>query len=399
MVRVSGRNIVDDFGQVINLRGFNIWGNDWIYGFLDREPYAEQWAIDKFMPLSLAHMQQIKRWGFNVIRVPLFWTFHFEADQNDVGNYGKFEEGYPLMPLLKTLIRMANEAGLYVIPTIRVCYDPVTMPYWAGWSTHDYVVYNQTDSAGMKGLDRYANFFRWFVSELDAEPNVIGYMPWMVPFHGQVLAEEDERISLYNSVVSQRIIATVRAVSNKIIFWSPVHCGAKGEIELAQRYATDVPPPFADKNVVYNIMGFGWYSVAGLGAVWDGIVETLRNSLTPGKNHQDTYNVPMLVSETGLDIHATSPERPIRSDRLAMFRTLLQLFDDYPKNWICWEYSGPNSPFGVLDCKEPVAACESPLVPILLEHVPPTPKPPNILPIVAPFIFGGLLIGIAEGVK
>lgn len=355
-LRVSGENIVDIWGNPIVLRGFHLWTEDWVYGFLDRTPYAPQWSINTFMTFSLDHLKQIKQWGFNVVSVSMWWTFHFEADENDVGNYDAFPEGYLLIPLLKTLIRMADDAGLYVILNIRVCMNSVEMPFWAGWSTHDYVVYNQMDSAGQHGLERFTGFLEWFVSELDPEPNVIGFNPWMFPFHNQDVPPGDERVNLYNTVVTPAMFKAIRKHSNKIIFWSPVHQGlayVDGRMQGTRRYKNDLLHPI-DDDVVYGIYGYGNDDIVihteVEAEVWDYNAEYLSSQFDYGRVYQERYNVPMYVVETGLNIHGEgTSERPIRQDRVDFYEELLSIYDEYPKNWMYYIYSGPGTEFGILD--------------------------------------------------
>jgi hypothetical protein len=372
-VHVSGRNIVDEFGRTITLRGFNLWGNDWGHG--PDSPY---------MNLTASHMQQIKNWGFNFVKLVCYWTFHLEPDEGASGVYNEEFLGY-----MDWIIEMAWDAGLYIIISVRVCYDPVNMPFWAGWSTHDYVVYNQVDSGGTHGLQRFCNLWRMLVNRFDDHPSVIGYNPWMFPYHGQKVSDGDARVDLYNNNVSNALISAIRERSNKIIFWSPVHSGARDYTDEGVYRVVDsggygiypphwnetrVPRAWDDENMVYMIMGYGDFEVAqNPDVIWDYNVHRLEQDLAFGKSFQDRYDVPMMVNEgPGLLIHYPSdPDhpantRPIRQDRLDMLVHILDLFDDYPKNWAYWVYSGQKHGMGVLE--NGVTLEESAIVPILMEH-------------------------------
>jgi len=372
-VHVSGKNIVNEFGRTITLRGFNLWGNDWGYG--PDSPY---------MKFTLAHMQQIKNWGFNFVKLVVWWTFQLEPDENAPGVYNE-----EFLDYMNWIIDMAWDAGLYSIVSIRVCYDPVDMPYWAGWSTHDYVVYNQADSGGTLGLERFCSLWRMLVNRFDSNPGVIGHNPWMFPYHGQTVPDGDERVDLYNNNVSQALNSAIREKSNKIIFWSPVHCGVYAYTDEEGYHAfgtggygaypphwnqTRVPRAWDDKNIVYMITAYGDYEVASSPeVVWDYDVPLIEQSLSFGKPFQDNYDVPMMSSEgPGLFIHHPhDPDhpanlRPIRQDRLDMLAQTLNLLDDYPKNWAYWIYSGEKAGYGVLE--NGVTLEESAIVPILTQH-------------------------------
>ena len=372
-VRVSGKNIVDEFGRTISLRGFNLWGNDWGYG--PDSPYM------KFTP---AHIQQIKNWGFNIVKLVAYWTFSLEPEENAPGVYNE-----EFISHMNWIIDMAWDAGLYSIISVRVCWDPVEMPYYHGWSTNDYVVYNQVDSGGARGLERFCNLWRMLVNRFDDDPGVIGYEPWMFPYHRQDVPDGDERVDLYNDYVSPVLISAIREKSDKIIFWSPVHCGGRaysdegGYHELGTGgygaypphwNQTRVPKAWDDKNIVYMMIGYGNYEVASHPeVVWDYDIQYIEQSLSFGKSFQDRYNVPMMSSEgPGLFIHhpydADHPAntRPIRQDRLDMLAQVLNLFDDYPKNWGYWLYSEEKTGWGVLE--NGVTLEESAIVPILTQH-------------------------------
>ena len=371
-VHVNGKNIVDEWGRTITLRGFNLWINDWGYG-----------TDTPFMKLTPTHMQQIKNWGFNLVKLSVYWTFWLEPDENAPGVYNE-----EFLSHMDWVIDMAWDAELYSIISVRVCFDPTTMPDWAGWSTHDYVVYNQVDSGGIHGLERFCNLWRMLVNRFDDHPGVIGYNPWMFPYHSQKVPDGDERVDLYNNNVSPALNSAIREKSNKIIFWSPVHCGARLHRDGEDHYVFDaggygafpplwnqtrVPTPFDDENIVYTITGYGNFEVANNAEViWDYDVQYIEQGFAFGKSFQDRYDVPMMSSEgPGLFIHNPNPDnhaniRPIRQDRLDMLVQTLKLLDNYPKNWAYWIYSGEKNSYGVLE--NSVTLEESEIVPILAQH-------------------------------
>jgi len=372
-VHVNGKHIVDEFGRTISLRGFNLWINDWGYG-----------PDSPFTKLTPTHMQQIRNWGFNLVKLSVYWTFWLEPDENAPSVYNE-----EVLSRMDWVIDMAWDAGLYSMISVRVCFDPTIMPQWAGWSTHDYVVYNQVDSGGMHGLERFCNLWRMLVNRFDDHPGLVGYNPWMFPYHAQEVPDGDERVDLYNNIVSPALNSAIREKSKKIIFWSPVHCGARSYRDGEDYYVFDTggygafPPfwshtrvstPFDDENMVYTTTGYGNFEIANEAEIiWDYDVQFLEQGFAFGKSFQDTYDVPMMSSEgPGLFIHhpeiADHPAniRPIRQDRLDMLIQTLDLLDQYPKNWACWLYSGEKAGYGVLE--NGVTLEESAIVPILTQH-------------------------------
>jgi len=336
------------------------------------------------MKFTLAHMQQIKNWGLNFVKLVVWWTADLEPDENAPFVYNEKFIGY-----MNWIIDMAWDAGIYSIISVRVCYNPIEMPSWAGWSTHDYVVYNQVDSGGQRGLERFCNLWRMLVHRFDDHEGVIGYNPWMYPYHQESTPDGDERVDLYNNNVSPALISAIREKSDKIIFWSPVDCGARAYFD-EQGYnpfgtggygvypphwnETRVPEPWDDKNIVYTFSEYGNHQVASNSErVWNYDVQRIEQNLSFGKWFQETYDVPMMTSEgPGIFIH--NPEnldhpsniRPIRQDRLDMLDEILNLFDDYPKNWAYWLYSGEKASWGVLE--NGVTLEESAIVAILKQH-------------------------------
>ena len=361
---VNGSKIVDKYGNEVKLRGFQLWGNDYVYGFGDREPYAPQWVQDKWMPLTQEHLNQIKRWGFNVVHIGPYWTgtrgpSEPYEDQPQVYN----EEG---LAIFLELIRMANEAGLYVIVEARVSYDPVTMPLWAGWSTNDYVVFNQLDSAGQRGLERFSTYLEWLTQNTCGEPNVVGIEPWHFPYHKQGEALDDnERMSKYFNNVVPAMIQAVRKHTDKIIFLNPPVLGGFDY--------NNHPGPYDDPNIVYATGGYGYHDTAYTPntAPWD--YTTNKAYFRPHHSwltFRDKYKVPMMSTEgPGLGQHNFG--RPLPQDRLDLFDAVLTICDDM-NGWIVHQYTGPGGVWGVLENENPNdPASEGQVVEILKKHTPP----------------------------
>jgi len=367
ILHVDGSKIVDEYGNEVKLRGFALWGNDYGYGFGDREPYAPQWVRDKWMPLTQDHLNQIKRWGVNTVLLTHFWTSSWlepSEDQPQVYN----EEWVDT--ILLQVIRMANEAGLYVIAGVRVCYDPDytasgNYPFY-GWATHDYVVFNQVDSSGQRGLERFCKFLEWFTQKVQREPNVVGICPWHFPYHRQSI--DEERVTRYNSIVAPAMINAVRKHTDKIIFLSSVDLGNYD-------YTNHQPWNDPKQNLVYNTGGYGYHDimVEGSSRTWDYDVSKINQPHQSVGTFRDKCNVPIISIEgPGIAQHpASNFGRPLRQDRVDLFDALLTLMDDL-NGWIVWTYSGPWCNLGVLESENPNdPASEGQAVEILKKHTPP----------------------------
>lgn len=361
-LRVNGSKIVDATTNLeVKLRGFNLWSNDYGYGFGDREPYAPQWSHDLWMPLTQEHLLQIKNWGFNVVHLSLYWTGpYLEPNEEQPQVYNEVW----VDSILLELIRMANEARLYVIPSIRVCYDPVEMPFWAGWSTHDYVVFNQSDLSGQYGLERLCKFLEWFTQKIQGEPNVVGIEPWHFPYHKQSgVLDDAERVMRYNTVVAPAMINAVRKYTDKIIFLTPVHLGY---------YDYSYHQPYDDLNIVYATGGYGHHNIASNAdsPIWDYNISKIQAPNPTAWTFREKYNVPIMSIEgPGIAQHpASTYGRPLRQDRIDLFDAMLTMMDDL-NGWIIWQYSGPGSNWGVLEKEDPNdPASEGEVVELLKRH-------------------------------
>jgi len=366
-LHVSGSKILDEDGNEVILRGFRIGG--YVDGFTDREPYAFKWVQENAMPLSQAHLDQIKRWGFNVISVTVMWTgtggpTEPYQDQPQVYN----EKGLERMI---ELIRMAKDAGLYVIVSVRVCYDPeytASGNYpWFGWSTHDYVTLNQSDSSGQYGLDRFAKYLNWLTGRVQGEPNVVGVEPWHFPYHRQ--DPDSERVSKYFNDVAPTMLNAVRKHTNKIIFLSSPTLGHFNYSEH--------PGPYSDSNIVYTTGGYGYYVIANCEnntcPKWDYDVSKIIHPHPSAWEFREKYNVPIMSTEgPGLAQHPISSYgRPLRQDRLDLFEAVLKIMDDL-NGWVVHQYVGPSDDWGVLESKNPNdPASEGRMVEILKKYAPP----------------------------
>ena len=360
-LHVSGKKIIDESGSQVLLRGFNIWSAQ----IFDEYPSQN-------FPLTVERFQQISGWGFNVIRIPLWWGANIEHYQDQPGVYD--EEN---LQKLEQVVHYAGEANLYVILSVRVSGGPGTD--WGGWPTHSYLLTSE-------GLTRYCNFIEMLIQRFDPYPPIIGFNPWHFPFHGEWDANKNFIISSqYYKAITPSMISSVRQYSNKIIFYSPMLHGLRG-ISNQYPHTWDTGEfafisPISDplNNAVYEHDGY-WPLPVSLPDQapenhrqynypdWNYDIEDLRIQISFAKAFSDQYNVPMMMGEFGLQIHIY-PEasvRPIRQSRIDYLDTKLTILDEYGDyNWLYWLYSNNEVPEGILEADLTPSA----VLPVLQKHI------------------------------
>jgi len=351
LLHVSGSKIVDEDGNEVILRGFQ-WGQDgYIHGF---------------MPLAREHFKKIKSMGFNIIEIGNFWTGSTETVERPTEPFQDQPQFYNEAGMAKRLdeIRAANDAGLYVLVSVRVCFDPdytASGDYpWYGWATHDYVTLNQSDSAGQYGLDRFAKYLEWLTKGVQGEPNVVGIEPWHFPYHRQ--DPDSERVSKYFNNVVPAMLKAVRSHTDKMIFMSSP--------TLGHFNYSDHPGPFADSNIVYDTGGYGYHNIAqcmkenstgvyyNLCTKWDYDVSKIIHPHPSAWAFREKYNVPIFSTEgPGLaQFPLSGYGRPLRQDRLDLMEAVLKMMDNL-SGWIAWSYGGPREEegayWGILESNNP----------------------------------------------
>jgi len=304
-LRVIGDKIVDENGTEIRLKAFQLWGSKMIYS-----SHNGNYTLEDF--------RRIKNWGFNAVRSTVWWS-KLEPNKNEVGFYDT-----SWLHTYEKYIRMANDAGLYWIFTTRVTHGYVDgeLPDWCTWEdnkTGPTASYVSTE----EGLERYANFIEWVVQELESRdhPNLIGYWPWLFPFHRESVTQE--QINFYNNTVVPRLVQAVRKHSNKLVFITPIHCKPGNFVDLT---------PVSDA-----IYGFCFYKYKGMthgtGPIteWDYNYTYQIEYIKPAKDFKDMYNVPVSLAEFG-----------VRGDTKSQADCLdfkLNLTEEYGMSWFYWIYS------------------------------------------------------------
>lgn len=225
-------------------RGFVCAGEDFI---------SNRWTLEKF--------QKILDWGFNTILIPIWWA-KIERSLSDYGSYGGYRQDR--IENIKAGVDLAKQAGLNVIISSRICYDPsLFQNWWTDWAnmpTHDYV--NTTE----RGRNRYRDYLKYLAQQFsDCQISV-----WHFPYHRQSPSVEAQNL-FYNATLPL-LIDSVQEVNFNRVIVSPIHQGTESSLDFSE-----VMPSYGD-NV---ILGFGHTIPQKVcqGSEWDGTADFINERL------------------------------------------------------------------------------------------------------------------------
>lgn len=144
-IHTEGKNFVDEEGNIVYLRGCNYDDLEWAKSLT---PYKED-------------LQQMKGWGFNIIRLPFSWEF-LEHTR------GTYDSSY--MAKLEQIVAWGKELGIYVLLDFHQLNwnTGQGIPSWVGTSSN---FISNTNGV----LDSYFNMWGYVASYFTDEPAVIGY--------------------------------------------------------------------------------------------------------------------------------------------------------------------------------------------------------------------------------
>lgn len=126
-LRTKGRSIVDGRGKLVLLRGLNYLE---ITNRLERPP-------------NTSELKQIKEWGFNVIRLPVYWEY-LEPNQGEF-NYTFIEE------FIDPVVDCCQTDGMYLVLDMHQ------------WHTSSYFIYEPVNES------RGIGFPPWMCEDYDSE--------------------------------------------------------------------------------------------------------------------------------------------------------------------------------------------------------------------------------------
>jgi len=258
---------------------------------------------------------QIASWGINVLKTACWYSRDLEPDKNKVGVY---TEDY--MNHLDKHIRMMANAKIDYIAGIRICWNDDD-PSGYGWATAGYVCTSE-------GLDRYSDCLEWFVQWLESKnyPNLIGYEPWLFPFHRT--SPTSSQRDFYYDYVMPAMADAVKKHSNKLLFMTPIH-QSRNELK-------NIRTSFIENNRGRAYYGFGFYWYEGMQhtgdvTVWDYDYDAQKGYMQPALDFRDKHNVPLYIIEFGV--------RGERQDQVDVLDYKLTLLEENNISWIgYWQY-------------------------------------------------------------
>ena len=261
-LRVHNRQIVDQEGQPVRLRGFNVGGwlnmEDFINGYVGTEhrlrgTMARILGVEKarfFFDRLLDHFFTeddvifIKSSGANVIRIAL----NYRQFEHDHSPFKYLEAGFAR---LDKAIKWCGDHGLYVILDLHAV---------QGWQNTDW----HSDNANRATFfwthphfqDRFVALWEKFAERYQGNETVAGYNVMNEPAtgwpNGRFSAEPNSQWKLINAIY-RRVVAAIRAIDpDHIIF-------LEGDYYSSQFDGLDAP--FAE-NLVYSSHN---YTMAGFG--------------------------------------------------------------------------------------------------------------------------------------
>jgi len=298
-ITVSGFVSTPIFDELEVYRGFACGGDDFIY-----ERYTTE------------HFKKVRQLGFDCLLVEIWWSNFIESDKDAVGVYNEQN-----LQGLRRSVDLALSQGFNVILSGRVCYNPIEMPDWAGWATHDYV--NLQD----EGLDRYAKFWEMMVQRF---PDCM-YCLWHMPYHMQGV--DSYRTDRYYTVTFPTLLSAVRKHSNNNVIFVPIHQGSGSGRDS---YYYETATPFSDKNIIYGC-GHMTDQKVEYGSNWDYNYQKLEDAFKGIKRFKETYNLPMM----SVEYFPLQWERgkPISQSRLDCLAESLKRMDKYGIGWMYWRLS------------------------------------------------------------
>jgi len=268
--------------------------------------------------LKREHIRKIREWGFDTLLVTFWWSF-FERKERP------YEYNEENLRIFGEGLKKIKEEGLKVIISGRVCYDPIEMPDWAGWATHDYV--NLSD----EGRKRYRKLWEMLTQRF---PDYI-YCPWHFPYHRQNAGSTQRDI--YENITFPYILSGIREYSSNTVIYSPIYQGDADEGSTYYEYAE----PYSDKNIVYALGHLiPWYVTDG--GNWDYDIERMDRAFKGVKRFRKK-GLPMVSIEYAPLYWNYS--NPIHKSRLDCLRESIKRMRKYDVGYLYWRISlyQPNS--------------------------------------------------------
>lgn len=382
-LHVEGKYIKDDLGRIVYLRGDNQEGmlND-PNGWWNPEGGGVYTGLRVWNPDAVKYnLDRMKDWGCNVVRLHTNVEWWLE-NPNDYRQH------------IKDVITWAAQRGIYVI------FEFYSVQAGTGQDQLPFPPYSLSGSETIiPDVATFVDIWRSVANELKEFPNII-FELWNEPVGG------DTPDDWFNCV--EQCIATIREITDHIII---VQWGYDVWTNLSY------PPPTNPAGTLYWITDS---RIQGVNVVFSfhhyrGNIHDseapIRNSYTYDDLKRGlqiclveeaifTHNKPIIVGEVGANMWWTGDDL-VRE--LEYYKNSLTIFNEWGISYVGWVWRDTVTGLkhGLLKLTDDKWYCDpNEAGQILMEALAIAPPPiPPILPTITPFIFGGLLIGLSEGVK
>jgi endoglucanase len=339
-----GRDIVSDStGEKVAFRGVNLNGLE--FGSFFDNPYPGEEGEYYYKPRP-QDLDEIKAYGFNVIRVPFEWARLVTGWQPTDPLPTTLDPTY--LDYLDEVVQTAVERQIYVVLDMHDF-----LKYWSGQSTQ-VCVDDDTSSAHQQLL---AHTWKLLAAHFRDNPAVLGYDIMNEPVRREMEKEPPEPCSSCNwHAIAQSVADTIRAVdTNHLIFVEGLNYSLASDwpVENGKTcFITDCVTPTRivySPHVFFDFNNDSHYDQPGeeTGPIgkWEYYV---RDRLLPVINWSIDNNVPVFIGETGV---------PCTTDWAAVLDHVFRnFFEPLHLSATVWHYIDPEH-CPPADCPLNLAAC------------------------------------------
>ena len=306
-LKVKGRWIVDEDGNSVLLRGADYMGMEFGWFYHSEEDFF-----------------RMKSWGFNVVRLPIAWSYIEPRE-------GYYDDNY--LAILDRVISWCRKYGLYIILDMHQWnwapkFDGNGLPDWA---VEQYSDQDQAKVGFFRNetiQDQFFNMWRYVANRYKNESTIFAYDIFNEPnVDYRLMSKESFLERLYNFY--QSAVDHIR------------------EVDI--RHAVMIEPPWGggitdwsmiyDTNLVLSTHLYTegtWDGATG----YDGNSSELEADFLVGYNFSLIWNLPLVIGEFGVGSAATKAHE--------WTRDFMNIFDKYMVSACWWSYWRDDDSMGLL---------------------------------------------------
>jgi hypothetical protein len=332
-LKACGRWIVDEDGNIVLLRGANYMGMEFGWFYHSEEDFV-----------------RMKNWGFNVVRLPVAWSY-IEPKE------GFYDDTY--LAIVDKVVSWCKKHGLYVILDMH---QWNWAPKFGGnglpdWAVEQYSTQDQAKIGFFKNetlQDQFFKMWHYVASRYRENPVIFAYDIFNEPNVNYGLMSEASFLGVLQAFY-QRAIYHIREVDRK-------HC-------------VMIEPPWGGGIMQWNrinddnlVLSTHLYT----GGTWDGKTgyngdsSRLETDFLVSYNLSLTWNVPLFIGEFGVGSAAARAHEWVRD--------FMNIFDKYMVGSCWWSYWRDDDSMGLLTTrseeKENLLSALVRIYPCKFKHVP-----------------------------